>query len=109
VKDQFGEAKTLLGHSEVRTYKDYPESFPLYPNEQLQEDVTPCPHIKENQAMKLIAKYPFIDHRYKVERAANDVYYFYGPGEYIPLVEEMMLGIQDNLINNRGEALLMEA
>jgi len=40
IKTEFDEYQVKFGDEEVRNFKDYPEPFPLYPHEELKQDVT---------------------------------------------------------------------
>ncbi len=77
---------------EIRTARDYPEAFPLYPYEELFQDMKEFIYLKDNEALVLRAVRPFSDERDKnKERFVTDEYLFKGPGTYIPRVEEEVL------------------
>ncbi len=48
---------------EIRTANDYPDPFPLYPYEELYQDVKPFTFLKDNEALILTAARPFLDTR----------------------------------------------
>lgn len=74
---------------EIRTAADYPEPFPLYPYEELYQEVKPFTFLKDNEALVLTATRPFVDTRNgKNERFVGDEYLFKGPGTYMPRIEE---------------------
>lgn len=85
VYDDFGMAKVRYSDREVRTSETHPKPFPLHPFEQLDQDITKIPVIKQNHAYMIRAIRDFNED--KVERKAGDEWLFYGPGSYIPRVE----------------------
>ena len=74
----------------MRTSDQYPESFPLYPYEEVYQDITPFIFLKDREALVLRAERPFYDERENegVERFVNEEYLYKGPGTYIPRIEE---------------------
>lgn len=96
--------------TEVRTSLDYPEPFPLYPYEELAQDVKPFTFLKDNEALLLKCNRPFADERSgKVERFVEDEYLYKGPGTYIPRVEESVVSRIESLIVLPNHALLVRA
>lgn len=86
---EFGEVKVRFEELEVRTARDYPEPFPLYPYEEIHKDLTEFYILKDSDALVLRAVRPFKDDRFdNKERFVGDEYFFKGPGTYIPRIEE---------------------
>lgn len=100
VKSEYGEVKVRFEDVEIRTANDYPDPFPLYPYEEISQDVKAFTFLKDNEALILTANRPFVDTRDgKCERFIGDEYLFKGPGTYIPRIEES--------IQSRIEAILI--
>lgn len=109
-KSDFGEAKVRFEELEIRRQEDYPDPFPLYPYEQLYQDVKKYIFLKDNEALILKALRPFIDNRNDgVERFIDDEYLFKGPGTYEPRIEEEIKQRIEALIVMPNNALLLTA
>ncbi|XP_064355578.1 major vault protein [Dromaius novaehollandiae] len=81
--DGAGQARLRHGDLEVRLAQ---EPFPLYPGEQLQQDVTPLRVLPADTALRLRALLDFeADDGTRV--VAGDEWLFEGPGTYIPRKE----------------------
>ncbi len=95
---------------EIRTASQYPDEFPLYPYEELYEDMQPFIYLKDNEALMLRAERGFIDERYEgVERYVNDEYLYKGPGTYIPRVEESVSKRLNALTNLPENGIVIKA
>jgi major vault protein len=77
---------------EIRTAEEYNEPFPLYPYEELYQDISPFTYLNDKEALILRADMQFKDDRSKgTIRYVNDEYYFKGPGTYIPRIQESVM------------------
>ncbi|XP_058868235.1 major vault protein [Acipenser ruthenus] len=81
--DQLGQAKLRHADLEIRLAQ---EPFPLYPGEELQQDLTPLQVVFPNTALRLQALLDFEDDQGD-KRVAGDEWLFEGPGTYIPRKE----------------------
>lgn len=63
IKSEYNEVKVRFEDFEIRTANDYPDPFPLYPYEELYQDVKPFTFLKDNEALILTATRPFLDTR----------------------------------------------
>jgi hypothetical protein len=89
VMSEYDEVKVRFEELEIRRQVDYPDPFPLYPYENLYQDVKPFIFLKDNEALVLKAVRPFKDTRSEgAERFIDDEYLFKGPGTYEPRIEE---------------------
>ncbi|CAG9326425.1 unnamed protein product [Blepharisma stoltei] len=84
--DDNGMARVKHGDREVRTSETHPEPFPLYPWEEIEQDIQKIPVIQPNCAYKLRATRDFIDSTGE-RRSAGDEWLHYGPGTYVPKIE----------------------
>jgi major vault protein len=110
VKSEYDEIKVRFEELEIRTASDYPDPFPLYPYEELYQDVRSFTFLKDNEALILTATRPFIDEREgKVERFIGDEYLFKGPGTYVPKVEESIKSRIEAIIVLPNHGLLLKA
>ena len=89
LQDSFGMVKVRYGDREVRTSETHPNPFPLYPFEAIEEDIKRIPVIQPNHAYMLRASREFLDEN-KILRQAGDEWLFYGPGTYIPRIEQIV-------------------
>lgn len=85
--DQSGQAIRRHGDLGIRLSQD---PFPLYPGEEIQEDVTPLQIVEPDMALRLRALQDFEEEGGE-RRAAGDEWLFKGPGLYIPRNEVMVL------------------
>jgi major vault protein len=108
---EFGEVKVLFEEFEIRRQLDYPDPFPLYPYEELAQDVRSFVFLKDNEALILRAVRPFVDDRQEegVERFVEDEYLFKGPGTYEPRIEEEIKQKIEAKIVLPNSALLLKA
>lgn len=108
VESEFGESKVRFEELEIRTQQSYPDPFPLYPYEQLYQDVKKYVFLKDNEALVLRALRPFVDNRDSdKERFINDEYLFKGPGTYEPRIDEEIKQRIEALIVLPNNALLL--
>lgn len=86
----FGEVKVEFGKHQIRTSIDYKDPFPLYPREELSQDITKFETLAQNQSLTLESIERFVDND-GIERYPGDLYQFPGPGTYIPRTEEKVV------------------
>ncbi|XP_001368214.2 major vault protein [Monodelphis domestica] len=99
-----GQARLRHADLEIRLAQD---PFPLYPGEELEQDITPLQVVLPNTALHLKALLDFEDE--KGERIAGDEWLFEGPGTYIPQKEvEVVETIQATVILH-NQALRLRA
>jgi hypothetical protein len=82
---RYQQVKVNIGDSEIRSQKDYPEPFPLYPGESLVK-IERLPIVPRDCAIKLEAVRDFVDAEGK-KVAAGDEWIEFGPKLYTPRVE----------------------
>ncbi|XP_028268081.1 major vault protein [Parambassis ranga] len=103
--DQSGQAKLRHADLEIRLTRD---PFPLYPGEELQQDVTPLQIVFPDTALRLQALLDF-----EVEggekRVAGDEWLFEGPGTYIPRKEVVVLETIKATVIRENQAIRLRA
>ena len=120
VLNDHGEVKVRFGHLEVRTQENlgikgiltYSEPFPLYPYEQIEENVKKCTTLKDNEALKLKCNRPFKDERFPgqpIDRFPEDTYLFKGPGTYYPFVDESIVEKVNAVVITNEVVVVLEA
>jgi major vault protein len=110
VDSEYGESKVRFEELEIRTQQNYPDPFPLYPYEQLYQDVKKFVFLKDNEALVLKALRPFVDKRDgDKERFINDEYLFKGPGTYEPRIDEEIKKKIEAIVVLPNNALLLKA
>lgn len=110
VESEYGESKVRFEELEIRTQQSYPDPFPLYPYEQLYQDVRKFVFLKDNEALVLKALRPFVDTRDgDKERFVNDEYLFKGPGTYEPRIDEEIKQRIEAIIVLPNNALHLQA
>ncbi len=110
VMSEYDEVKVRFEELEIRRQVDYPDPFPLYPYENLYQDVKPFIFLKDNEALVLKAVRPFKDTRSEgAERFIDDEYLFKGPGTYEPRIEEQIKQSIEAIIVLPNHALLLKA
>jgi len=72
VESEFGEAKVRFGEIEIRLQEDFPEPFPLYPYELIEQKAQAFKTVPQNTALLLKAIRPFKDERSGLERFSED-------------------------------------
>lgn len=103
--DQSGQAKLRHADQEIRLTQD---PFPLYPGEELQQDVTPLQIVFPDTALRLQALLDFEDDK-KVKRVAGDEWLFEGPGTYIPRKEVVVLETIKATVIRENQAIRLRA
>ncbi|KAM3863473.1 major vault protein [Diretmus argenteus] len=103
--DQSGQAKLRHADLEIRLTQD---PFPLYPGEDIQQDVTPLLIVYPDTALRLQALLDF-----EVEggekRVAGDEWLFEGPGTYIPRKEVAVLETIKATVIRENQAIRLRA
>ncbi|XP_048846931.1 major vault protein [Brienomyrus brachyistius] len=103
--DQLGQAKLRHADLEIRLAQD---PFPLYPGEQIQQDVTPLQIVFPNTALRLQAMLDFEDEDDE-KRLAGDEWLFEGPGTYIPRKEVEVLETVKATVIGENQAIRLRA
>ncbi|XP_051845229.1 major vault protein isoform X1 [Antechinus flavipes] len=100
-----GQVRLRHADLEIRLAQD---PFPLYPGEELEQDITPLQVVLPNTALHLKALLDFEDENGE-RRIAGDEWLFEGPGTYIPQKEvEVVETIQATVIRH-NQALRLRA
>lgn len=103
--DQSGQAKLRHADLEIRLTQD---PFPLYPGEEVQQDVTPLQIVYPDTALRLQALLDFED-REGEKRVAGDEWLFEGPGTYIPRKEVAVLETIKATVIRENQAIRLRA
>jgi major vault protein len=108
VSDVHGQIKLAYGEMEIR-FSQAP--FPLYPGEQLLEQIQRLQVVETNTALRLRALRDFTEtvDSAEVKRLAGDEWLFEGPGTYIPRVDVEVLETIKAIIIKPNEALRLRA
>lgn len=102
--DLSGQVRLQHGDMEIRFTQD---PFPLYPGEQLLDEVIPLKIIPPNQALRLRASRDFTTSG--VQRLAGDEWLFEGPATYIPRVEASIVETITATVITTNQALRLRA
>ncbi|CAJ1076490.1 major vault protein [Xyrichtys novacula] len=103
--DQSGQAKLRHADLEIRLTQD---PFPLYPGEEIQQDVTPLQIVYPDTALRLQAMLDFEEGGGK-KRVAGDEWLFEGPGTYIPRKEVAVLETIKATVIRENQAIRLRA
>ncbi|XP_070703289.1 major vault protein [Pempheris klunzingeri] len=103
--DQSGQAKLRHADLEIRLTQD---PFPLYPGEEIQQDVTPLQIVYPDTALRLQALLDFKDDGGE-KRVAGDEWLFEGPGTYIPKKEVVVLETIKATVIRENQAIRLRA
>uniref|UniRef100_A0A3B3WYI0 Major vault protein n=1 Tax=Poecilia mexicana TaxID=48701 RepID=A0A3B3WYI0_9TELE len=103
--DQSGQAKLRHADLEIRLTRD---PFPLYPGEEIQQNVTPLQIVYPDTALRLQALLDFEDEG-RVKRVAGDEWLFEGPGTYIPRKEVVVLETIKATVIRENQAIRLRA
>ncbi len=106
-EDSFEQAKLNYGSEEIRTYRDFPDPFPLYPGEVLVGSMTEAKILNEMQALRLLAISDYQDG--EVKRNAGDEWIVKGPMIYVDSVEFHVLEDVNAQIIEPNTAILLKA
>eukprot|EP00741_Cyanophora_paradoxa_P023322 tig00000254_g22529.t1 len=112
VKDAHGQIKLKNGDQEIRTEKECPDPFPLYPGEKLVGSVSPLQVIPPLTALRLRAVRDFTDvleSGADIKRVAGDEWLFEGPGTYFPNVAVKVVETMTSQIVKPNQALRLRA
>ncbi|XP_040918332.1 major vault protein [Toxotes jaculatrix] len=103
--DQSGQAKLRHADLEIRLTQD---PFPLYPGEEIQQDVTPLQIVYPDTALRLQALLDF-EGEAGEKRVAGDEWLFEGPGTYIPRKEVAVLETIKATVIRENQAIRLRA
>ncbi|XP_044037438.1 major vault protein [Siniperca chuatsi] len=103
--DQSGQAKLRHADLEIRLTQ---EPFPLYPGEEIQQDVTPLQIVYPDTALRLQALLDFEESGGE-KRVAGDEWLFEGPGTYIPRKEVAVLETIKATVIRENQAIRLRA
>ncbi|KAM9394046.1 major vault protein isoform 2-T2 [Pholidichthys leucotaenia] len=103
--DQSGQAKLRHADLEIRLAQD---PFPLYPGEEIQQDVTPLQIVYPDTALRLQALLDFEEEGGE-KRIAGDEWLFEGPGTYIPRKEVAVLETIKATVIRENQAIRLRA
>uniref|UniRef100_A0A667YNW6 Major vault protein n=1 Tax=Myripristis murdjan TaxID=586833 RepID=A0A667YNW6_9TELE len=103
--DQSGQAKLRHADLEIRLAQD---PFPLYPGEEIKQDVTPLQIVYPDTALRLQALLDF-EEEGGVKRVAGDEWLFEGPGTYIPRKEVTVLETIKATVIRENQAIRLRA
>ncbi|XP_067088115.1 major vault protein-like [Osmerus mordax] len=101
--DQSGQAKLRHADLEIRLTQD---PFPLYPGEEIQQDVTALQIVYPDTALRLQA---LLDFEEGEKRVAGDEWLFEGPGTYIPRKEVAVLETIKATVIRENQAIRLRA
>lgn len=107
--EDFGQVKLDWGGEEIRTSIDYKDPFPLYPGEILSKNVTNFEMILADEQLHIKAIRPFYDSKNELNRIPGDEWMLKGPINYIPRIEEMVVGKHKAIINSNNCAIKVRA
>ncbi|XP_030266665.1 major vault protein [Sparus aurata] len=103
--DESGQAKLRHADLEIRLTRD---PFPLYPGEEIQQDVTPLQIVYPDTALRLQALLDFEEDGGE-KRVAGDEWLFEGPGTYIPKKEVAVLETIKATVIRENQAIRLRA
>ncbi|XP_030649466.1 major vault protein [Chanos chanos] len=103
--DSSGQAKLRHADLEIRLTQD---PFPLYPGEEMQQDVTPLQVVYPDTALRLQALLDF-EEKNGEKRVAGDEWLFEGPGTYIPRKEVAVLETIKATVIRENQAIRLRA
>ncbi len=107
MKDKHGSIRVRNGEQEIRTDKDYPEPFPLYPGEILRK-IDSLTVVPRDYALKLRANRAFTDTEGK-KHEAGDEWMVKGPKIYVPRIEEDKVQLIQPIIIEKNKAIKLRA
>ncbi|XP_053299815.1 major vault protein isoform X1 [Pleuronectes platessa] len=103
--DQSGQAKLRHADLEIRLTQD---PFPLYPGEEVQQEVTALQIVYPDTALRLQALLDF-EEQGGEKRVAGDEWLFEGPGTYIPRKEVAVLETIKATVIRENQAIRLRA
>nr|XP_046271046.1 major vault protein [Scatophagus argus] len=103
--DQSGQAKLRHADLEIRLTQD---PFPLYPGEEIQQDVSPLQIVYPDTALRLQALLDFEEDGGE-KRVAGDEWLFEGPGTFIPRKEVAVLETIKATVIRENQAIRVRA
>jgi major vault protein len=109
LEEGFAQAKLLFGEEEIRTYHNYPNPFPLYPGEEIKENLKTAKILSDMMCVYLEAIRDFFDERSKSKVVSGEKYMLKGPMVYYERVEEKVIKFSQAEIIHSNTALLLSA
>jgi major vault protein len=106
-KTSFGEVKVKLNDIEIRTNQMYPDWFPLYPGEKL-ENIYDARVIPRNQSLKIEVIREYINEEGKTVYP-KDLILVNGPKTFYPRKEHKILSSQSALEITPTKAIILKA
>jgi len=116
IADQHGQIRLRYGDREIRFSQD---PFPLYPDEEIEEEIAQLLVVERNQALRLKAIRDFSEtititvdgetQTQTINRLAGDQWLFEGPGTYIPRVEVIVIETITAIVIKSNQALRLLA
>lgn len=88
-EDKHGQVNVRHGDLEIRMNDNYPDPFPLFPREELQSDVQKLRIVTADSALLIQAEREHVDQNGE-NKVPGDLWYFSGPGTYIPRIEQII-------------------
>jgi len=107
LKTDDGQYQLRFGDLEIRMDNVWKTPFPLYPGEELSQDVTVLTMIKPNSAIRCIATRDFTDG--DIPRPAGSEWLVLGPGTFLPRIEVNAVETIDSVVIGPNEALKLKA
>jgi len=82
--ESFGQVKLHWGEIQYRTFHDFKDPFPLYPNEKVLGPIEKFIVVQANEALVMRAEHNFKDDVMQKQRSPGDRWIYRGPMNYIP-------------------------
>jgi len=108
-EEGFAQAKLLFGEEEIRTHNKFPNPFPLYPGEEIKQNLKTAKILSDMECVYLEAYRDFYDERTKREVISGEKYMLKGPMTYYERIEENVLKFSSAQIIHANQALLLSA
>lgn len=108
VANENGTLKIKFGEMEVRTSEQYPDPFPLYPGEELDEGIKKYTVVGKDEALLIKVLRDYKDETDTV-RLAGQQHQVLGPLTYINKVEEKPVKIIKAVTIKKNEGIIIEA
>ena len=102
-----GNPRYRFQNYEIRTRDQFPNPFPLYPNEKLTLAPTPLDFVNANEAFHLKALLPYDDG--EQQRLPGDEWLFRGPNFYVPCQEVLLVRKIESIVIEKNQAIRIKA